>query len=224
MSWQILWQLFVVNCHFCSPVQVCPENAHMRISWLSISWLADQQHFSILSEVGLLNLGRARWSCMLPKPVRNSPYGIHRDFTAALSERERDWGKRVARVWISSVFHKSGKSFYRLGASSLCSETLSWRSWNWCTDWIWNIFLSLSCPGLVCQRIFPAWQLPYRGSWTSTIRLVCPELSDDKQKRHRKKAREKETAQKREGKERNSFAGFPSKALPHCSRFLSHFA
>ena len=38
-------------------------------------------------------------------------------------------------------------------------------------------------------------------------------------KRHRKKAREKETAQKREGKERDSFAGFPSKALPHCSSF-----
>ena len=34
----------------------------------------------------------------------------------------------------------------------------------------------------------------------------------------------KDTERKREGKERDSFAGFPSKALPHCSRFLAHFA
>ena len=76
----------------------------------------------------------------------------------------------------------------------------------------------------IVSAFFQRDSCPTEVSWTSTIRLVCPELSDDKQKRHRKKAREKETAQKREGKERDSFAVFPSKALPHCSRFLAHFA
>ena len=83
---------------------------------------------------------------------------------------------------------------------------------------------SLVTSGLCLLAHFSSVTVAYRGSWTSTIRLVCPELSDDKQKKTQKESeRERNSAEER-GKERDSFAGFPSKALPHCSRFLAHFA
>ena len=80
--------------------------------------------------------------------------------------------------------------------------------------------LSLSCPGLGLLAHFSSVTvaLPrFHGlqrSGSSALSSATTSKKDTERKR-----REKETAQKREGKERDSFAVFPSKALPHCSRF-----